>query len=163
MANRRGKKIDYTHWTYSAWVSLAQGVGTSVGATVFAAQHQPETLLRFRGNHVGFLDGAGAPGEFLEVGVGLILVPEGTGSTVLWSPIADGDAPWIWVDYYHLAHEELVVDVVDVQLGSYRSSIDNKAMRIIRNQEVQVVTEVSNLSSGSDINVAGQVRGLFGH
>jgi len=94
------------------------------------------------------------------VTAGLILVPEGTGTTVLWSPFTDGDAPWIWYDSSLLAYEEMVTDVVDIPLmTASRRVIDNKAMRIIRNQEVQFVVENTTIGSAASCNarVAGRV------
>jgi len=95
--------------------------------------------------------------------MGVILVPEGTGTTVLWSPSTDADAPWIWVTEFVLAHEELVVDVIDVPgMSSYRERIDNKAMRIIRNQEIQFVIENSTVTSALSVNAGLAGRFLSG-
>ncbi len=163
MARRRsGKKIDFTHWTYSSFAVAAQGAGT-LGANFFGAQHLPETLLRFRGNWLCYVDGPSAPGKLVSIGIGMIMVPEGTGSTVLWSPISDGDAPWIWVDYAELGTEEMVTDVIDVPgITSFRASIDSKAMRIIKNQELQIVVENATILSASSVNITMSGRGLFG-
>ena len=157
MARRHGKKIDFTHWTRFAGVSLAQGAGT-VGVGLSSAQHEPETLLRMRGEFTCYGDGALVSGAACEMGVGLILVPEGTGTTVLWSPIADADAPWIWAGYYALAYEEFVTDVIDCPgMTSVRDVIDNKAMRIVRNQELQVVFE--NVTVGGAMTVNSDIHG----
>ena len=163
MARRRsGKKIDYVHWTYGSFQTGGLSAGT-LAKNFFAAQHDPETLLRFRGSLLGYLDGVQSPGAWISVGVGLILVPEGTGTTVLWSPITDGDAPWIWVDYFELAYEEYVVDVISAQgASSYRSIIDNKAMRIARNQEVQCVVENATIGNTADLNLSMSGRFLAG-
>ena len=163
MARRRsGKKIDFVHWTYGSFQTSGFGAGV-VGATVLAAQHLPETLLRIRGEWIGFVDGASAPGTLASIGIGLIHVPEGTGSTVLWSPITDGDAPWIWVDYALIGYEEMVVDVVDVPtLSAVRRVIDSKAMRITKNSELQFVAENATVSSAVTMSIAGQARVLSG-
>ena len=114
MARRRsGKKIDFVHWTRGTGSQLAMTAGTA-GSTVLAALHEPETILRLRGSLISYCDGAQTPGGLANIGVGLIAVPEGTGTTVLWSPTTDGDAPWLWVDYFALGYEEMVTDVVDV-------------------------------------------------
>ena len=146
MARRRsGKKIDFVHWTYGSQSFVTQAQGTAA-KTLFAAQHLSETLLRLRGNASGFIGGAAAPPVFAECALGIILVPEGSGTTVTWSPVTDGDAPWIWVDYFVLGYEEAVTDVIDVPgLTGVRSVIDNKAMRIMRNQEVQLVVEITDI------------------
>ena len=163
MARRRsGKKIDFTHWTYQSFSVAAVAAGT-IGATFLAAQHEPETWLRFRGTELGYVDGAQVPGGRISIGVGLIPVPEGTGSTVLWSPISDGDAPWIWASYFELGYEEMVTDVIDVPgATSFRSVIDSKSMRILRNQEVQFVLENATLSSAMSVNYSMSGRILSG-
>jgi len=162
MANRRGKKIDFVHWTPFAAHSSGLSAGTSA-ATVIAAQHLPETLLRMRGEFTASIDGAGAPGRFLQLSVGIILVPEGTGSTVLWSPFTDGDAPWIWYETVTLGHEEMVADVIAVQtMLAVRRVIDNKAMRIVRNQELQAVFENTTVQSAGVTNAAVIGRMLAG-
>ena len=135
----RAKKIDVVHWTYGSFSFLAQGSGTSA-VNAFAAQHLPETLLRTRGEYVGYIDSASVPPTLVSLGIGLILVPEGTGSTVLWSPLTDGDAPWFYVDYAMLGYEEMVTDVIAVQeMLGVRRIIDSKAMRKIRNAEIQAL------------------------
>ncbi len=154
MAHRRsGRKIDFVHWTGFSAQSSAQASGSTVGVTLFAAQHEPETMLRMRGQAFAFADGTGAPSRMSALCMGIILVPEGTGTTVLWSPAADSDAPWIWTWDAVIANEELVVDVIAVQemLGQ-RTVINSKAMRILRNQEVQVVFETTTLTSAISIN-----------
>jgi len=165
MARRRsghGKRIDYTHWTYFSASNLAIGAGTAA-ATLNAAVHEPETLLRIRGSLSCYMDGASAPGKLVSIGVGIILVPEGTGTTQLWTPITDGDAPWIWVSYFEIAYEEMVTDVIDVPgMTSYREVIDSKAMRVIRNQELQYVVENATIGSAASVNVALSGRVLTG-
>ena len=163
--HRRGgfqKKIETVHWTYGSWAMFTLAAGT-VAANVLAAQHLPETLMRIRGENTAFLDAVQAPATAVSVAVGLILVPEGTGSTVLWSPITDGDAPWIWWDAYHLAYEEMVTDVIDVQaMSGARRVIDSKAMRRVRNQEVQFVAENATVATASAVNIFGSARFLSG-
>ena len=164
MANgrRRGKKIDFVHWTGFAVHSSGLSAGTAA-ATAIGAQHLPETLLRIRGEYTTSIDGAGAPGRFCTMATGLILVPEGTGTTVLWSPLTDADAPWIWYDFSVIGHEEMVADVIAVQnLLGFRRVIDNKAMRIVRNQEMQVVFENTTVQSACVTNTSVVGRMLAG-
>jgi len=150
------------HWTGFQGSSLAQNAG-SVGVTLNPAQHDPETLLRSRGNLLTFMDTTQTPAGLIDVGVGMILVPEGTGTTVLWSPITDDDAPWFWYDRFVVGYEEMVTDVVDVPgITSYRSVIDSKAMRIVRNQEVQLVVEQATLGTAEAINTTVSGRFLTG-
>ena len=159
---RHAKKIETVHWTYGSFASNTLSAGTVAG-TVLGAQHLPETLLRIRGEWVSYLDGTSAPAVEISVGVGIILVPEGTGTTVLWSPITDGDAPWIWTDHATLAYEEMVTDVVGIQgLMMVRRIVDNKAMRRIRNQELQFVIENATIGSAKAVNTAFSGRFLAG-
>ena len=158
----RGRKIDFTHWTYGSFSHGAQAAGTAA-SNLFGAQHEPETILRIRGSYVAYMDTPSAPGALVSIGVGFILVPEGSGATVTWSPITDGDAPWIWVDYAMIGYEEMVTDVVDVpMLSGVRRIIDSKAMRITRNQEVQMVVENVTVGNAAAVNVFGQLRLLAG-
>ena len=163
MARRRGaKKIDTVHWTYGSFSFNAQGAG-SPAVNVLSAQHLPETILRIRGSFSGYVDGASAPGKLVGCGLGLILVPEGSGTTGTWTPITDGDAPWLWVSYFELGYEEMVTDVVDVPgISSYREVIDSKAMRHVRNQELQCVLEVATILTVTNVNINGQIRVLTG-
>ena len=167
MARGRGsyqKKIDTVHWTEGGWTFGALAAG-AVGGITFAAQHLPETLLRIRGEWAAWFDGALSSGEGVSVTAGLILVPEGTGSTVLWSPVTDGDAPWIWWDSMLLAYEEPVVDTIAIQamLGRARV-IDSKAMRKVRNTELQAVVENTTRSgfNAATVHCCGEFRGLAG-
>ncbi len=164
MARRAQKKIDYTHWTLLQGSALAFGVGT-VGISLLPAQHQPETLLRIRGILSAYVDGVQAPGVSSLLNVGIIPVPEGTGTTVLWSPFTDADAPWIWFGSYWLGYEEMVVDVVDVPaITGVRDVIDSKAMRILRNQELQIVFENTAIGGGGTaVNALVMARALSGH
>ncbi len=163
MARRKsGRKIDFTHWTGFSGVSLGQAAG-SVGFALLPALHDPETLLRTRGEYVAWLDGAPAVGDAVLVSLGIILVPEGTAATVLWSPFTDADAPWIWYDNATLAYEEPVTDVIDIPLmTAVRRVIDNKAMRVVRNQELQFVIENTTIGTAQGINVSMAGRFLLG-
>ncbi len=163
MARRRsGKKIDFTHWTYGSATATALSAGAAA-VTLFSAIHLSETFLRFRGEWTAYLDSTSAPGIGLAVTAGMILVPEGTGTTVLWDPVVDGDAPWMWWDTFHLGYEEMVTDVVDIPGITFgRRVIDSKAMRIVRNQEVQVVFNNATILSADAVNVQLSGRSLSG-
>ncbi len=157
------KKIDTVHWTGLGAVWLDQTAG-STGRAGFAAQHLPETFLRFRGEWGCTLDSGIAPGVGVSIAIGLIMVPEGTGTTVLWSPATDADAPWIWWDTACLIYEEQVTDVVASNTRDMRRVVDSKAMRKVRNSELQFVVENATLSGfaagAAQIWVDG--RGLAG-
>jgi len=158
---RRGfsKKIDSVHWTVTpAFAFNNLGAGTAAN-TLLNAQHLPETLLRIRGEWAAAMVGPLTPDTGVNIAAGIILVPEGTGTTVLWSPFTDGDAPWIWWDTFSLFYAEYVTDVVaTVPLASRSRVIDSKAMRKVRNQEVQLVVE--NTTSGGQTAASLEVMGL---
>ncbi len=144
MARRRTgfqKKIEVVHWTGVAGQFITQAAGAAAGLLA-AAQHLPETLLRIRGEWACTLAAMTANGRGAQVSIGIILVPEGTGTTVLWSPFTDADAPWIWWDSMSLIYNEFVTDVnYSSNTSDGRRVVDSKAMRKIRNMEIQLVIE----------------------
>ncbi len=168
MARRRsGKKIDTTRWVGAFGGTAGTGLSAgTLGVALLSSATLAETIMRFRGTLLAYMDAAGAPLRGVRVSVGLILVPEGTGSTVLWSPFTDENAPWFYYSSFVLAYEEMVIDVVDVpQASGYREVIDNKAMRIIRpDTEVQMVVENTTLAGAgaASINVELSGRILLG-
>jgi len=81
MGNRRVKKIDNLRWTSSSFFTSGLTAG-SVAATWISTGTAPETIMRTRGSLLCALDGVAAPSVFIDVAIGLILVPEGTGTTV---------------------------------------------------------------------------------
>jgi len=160
--SRHGKKIDVVHWTVGAIAVQGLSAG-SIGVMVLPAQHLPETLLRTRGELAVALSSQVADGVGVNAIMGLILVPEGTGTTVLWSPFTDGDAPWLWWAAVPLLHTEYVVDVLGTPMTSAaRVMIDSKAMRKVRNTELQFVCENLTSFSAGDVDVFGSVRVLAG-
>ncbi len=159
----RGKKIDQLRWLGFAATAGALAAG-SIGVLVLAADTFADTIMRTRGQLLAFVDGTPAPGAFVQVAVGAIIVPEGTGTTVLWSPIADENADWFWYTRFALGYEEPVVNVVDVPgAAGYRETIDSKAMRVSKpDTEVQIVFEQSTLASSMAINLSVLGRFLLG-
>ena len=160
---RHAKKINRYRWEPVTFFSGGLSAGTSA-ANIIAAASDPQTMMRFRGELCAFLDSVQAPAVGVDVAVGVILVPQGQGSTVIWSPISDANAPWLWYERFFLGHEESVVDVLDQSgLGVVRKTIDSKAMRIQRSDvEIQLVAEQASIGTGSSINVSVRGRMLFG-
>ncbi len=159
---RRGhaKKIDTVHWTGFSGSVLGLATGGTSGQTLLAAQHLPETTLRIRGEWACNLDGPIADGVAAIVTAGIILVPEGTGTTVLWSPSTDSDAPWMWWDCFNLLYDEVVTDVIAANgAGGARRVIDSKAMRKVRQREHQLVVEsvAVNGTPASNMAVCGRI------
>jgi len=160
---RRGfKKIDFTHWTGFQASSLGQASG-SVAIQLIAAEHESATLLRTRGSVVCYLDGVQAPPTLVQVAIGMFIVPEASAAVVTAAPGTNPDSPWFWYDIFTIGYEEYVTDVIDgVGLSVYRREIDSKAMRIIRNQEIQLVIQNTTLEGASAINTVVNGRFLTG-
>ncbi len=120
--------------------------------------------MRVRGEILSFMDGVHAPGVLVDMALGMIVMPEGTGTTVTSSPISDANAPWFFYHRWTLGHEEAVTDVIGVQgILFMRTTIDSKAMRILRpDREVQTVIEQVNVGSGGSTNTRMNIRVLFG-
>ncbi len=157
------KKIDSVSWDVSNGFSAAQSQGTQ--AINFASVGTiPTTWMRIRGEISAWIDGLEAPAVSCRCTYGLILVPEGTGTTVLFDPVADGNAPWLLYGSAELAYEEHVVDVIgNPGMTSFRHTIDNKAMRIIRPDiEIQMVVVNTTTTSAASFNFGYQLRWLQG-
>ncbi len=165
MARRRtrggGRRADL-RWTLGGASGLAIGAGTSA-STIVTQGVTSQTLMRVRGNLLCYLDGVQAPGTLVRCAAGFITVPGGLGTTVVSSPITDGDAPWLWFESWALGYEEYVTDVVDaVGASVYRAVIDSKAMRIIRpDQEVQFVFEQATVGDPGSVNIRVDARFLI--
>ena len=152
MARQRSNPVN-RHWSGFSVNALALSAG-AVGSTAAAAQHDRETILRTRGSLLSWFDATPDSGDIVQVSAGLILVPEGTGTTVLWSPFTDADAPWFYYTTFFLGYDEPVVDVIDIPgASSYRETVDSKGMRRVRNQEMQFVVENTTIGSAEAINV----------
>ena len=151
MARGRSRPVN-RHWTGFAGHGAAFMAGT-IGILIAPAFYDREMVMRTRGELTVFADGAQAPGGRTQISLGLILVPEGTGTTVLWSPFTDDDAPWFWYWTGMLAYEEMVIDVVDIPgMTSVREVVDSKAMRMMRNQEIQLVAENTTIGAALSVN-----------
>ena len=160
-----GKTIDNLRW--------ASGTATGIGAlgagsqalTMLSAGVPRETIMRTRGEAMVSLDAAQPPGRFVLVSMGLVLVPEGQGTTVIWDPFNDSEAPWFWHYETFVGYEEMVTDVVDVPgLTSSRIVIDSKAMRKANvDEEVQFVVTNTTMIAAAPINIGVALRFLLGN
>ena len=160
---RRTKKIDNVRWTFAGGSVGGLSSGTQ-GFAFLSVATAPSTLLRMRGELLGYLDGTQAPGSLVRLNWGIIKVPEGSGTTVQYDPAADNAAPWIAYGVMLIGYEEYVTDVVEngVTAGQ-RTTLDGKAMRRIRpDEEVQLVVTNTTLLSASAVNFAYGVRVLLG-
>ena len=160
----RSRRRSRTRWVLGTSDFLAQGAGTGA-LTVISAGAVEETILRVRGELLCQFDSAIAPPKAVRVGVGMIIMPEGQGTTVVSSSLTDGNAPWLWLELFHLFYEEPVTDVIGSQIGlAYRAKIDSKAMRILRpDREVQMVFEQATINGAQSINLSTSTRFLMQH
>jgi len=153
-----------TRWVAGTSAHVFSGLAAgTIGSTFITTGTAEETLIRIRGSLLAWVDGLETPGPSALIGVGLIVMPEGQGATVLTSPISDGNAPWIWISRFILGYEEMVTDVIDVPgLTSYREVVDSKAMRIIRpDRELQLVAENVTSTSALSVNIHMDARVLL--
>jgi len=157
------KKIQQLRWELITARSLAMAPGT-VASTIIAAATFQQTIMRTRGELLGYIDGVQAPGALCRWAVGLVLVPEGQGTTTIWSPLTDPNAPWFVYMSGHLAYEEFVTDVLAAgPTASFRKDVDSKAMRKIPpDTEVQAVFEQTDVSGTPSINLNVIGRILLG-
>ncbi len=156
------KSIDVVRWAGAHHQFNAQGAGTI--AQLMVSDGLTEILLRIRGEIVCFMDGASAPAKLVRLGIGALVVQAGSGTTVIQSPLSDGDAPWLFYETFDIGYEEMVTDVIDVPgITSFRKTIDSKAMRILRpGREVQLVVENITLGSAASVNLGFGFRMLLG-
>ncbi len=168
MAHRRSRgpfkdKIQETRWSGALQNFSAQAAGTSALLMITAGSFTT-TLLRLRGEINCYVDGASAPGKLCEIGIGALVVQEGSGTTVIQAPLTDPEAPWLFYERFVLGYEEMVTDVIDVPgLSIFRKTIDTKSMRILRpGREVQLVIENVTIQAATSVNLQISSRGLFG-
>ncbi len=165
MAHRsRSRKIDNLRWLGFSGTFSALSAGTAA-INVLTASTMKDTVMRTRGTLVAHIDGAAAPAKLVLISLGLIIVPEGTGTTVLWSPFTDANAPWFWHTTFAIGYEEMVTDVIDIPvLSAYREVIDSKAMRKgPPDTEVQLVIENTTLNGAVTVQAAVYGRILLGN
>ncbi len=147
--------------TGTAFFALTAG---TAAVQIFTPTAFRDTIMRTRGALIGYVDGAIAPFVAVLVSVGLWVVPEGTGSTVLADPFDDENADWFFYSQFLLGYEEHVVDVIDNPVAAgYREVIDSKAMRIANpDTEVQCVVTNTTVNGAGAINLHLAIRSLIG-
>ncbi len=156
-SGRTGRPNDYD-WEFASTFATTLAAGAIAEASLFASD-TAETLMRVRGKVLTWLDAGGsAIGDTCVVGMGLIVAP--TGATVAVSPITEGGANWLWVDYSVLG-TEVAVGSVGSPAESERIVVDNKAMRRLREDEsIFFVIENQDVVGAPGINMTGAFRGL---
>ncbi len=162
----RGRKvINNLRWLGGTAFTFARSAG-STGVTILAAGVPRETIMRTRGEILVAIDAPQAnPSGPIQVSLGLVLVPEGQGSTVIWDPFGDSEAPWFWYQETMIAYEEMVTDVIAVQGAMFhRIILDSKAMRRAGvDEEVQFVATNTTLGTAMTVNISGAFRFLLGN
>jgi len=162
---RPGKVIDNLRWDSGVSMSFSGISAGSSALTALSAGVPRETVMRTRGEvSVGF-DGTLATARGVLVSMGMVLVPEGQGTTVIWDPFNDAEVPWFWYQEVALFYEESVVDVVQstANLSSARIIVDSKAMRRANvDQEAQFVMTNTTIFGAQAVNVAANFRFLLG-
>ncbi len=167
MANQRTRQgpARTLRWDLSTIALGALTVGNPVAATIVVAGAITETLMRMRGSVEAHLTSTIALGDAVHVGVGVIKAQSGQGTTVFSSPLSDGEAPWIWVDYFTLVSEDASASSVDgTDMKHIRHEIDSKAMRILRPDiELQIVGETVDVNGAPAVDIFSIIRFLFAH
>ena len=159
----RSKRIDEVNWHGVIGVASALAAGTAA-VNLISASLGSFTVMRTRGEWFGSFDTTSGPGAMMQVAMGIWLVPEGTGTTVLGSPISDPNADWFVYETRTLAYEEAVTDVIAYGGVSFRSEIDGKSMRRMKSDmEVQVVYESATLLTTEGVNLSFVGRILLGN
>ena len=158
------KKIHTLRWESIQGASLGQAAGSVAIGAVLGAGSPAETILRLRGWVMTQFDGAKAPGVLVLVSMGMILVPEGQGSTVIWDPFNDPNAPWLWFTEVTLGYDEAVTDTIAYGNTHQAVEIDGKAMRKgSPDEELQLVITNTTLQVASSVTTSLTARALLGH
>ncbi len=134
-----GRRADL-RWTLG--IADFEGITATAASTIISAGNTSQTIMRTRGSLLCSIDGP-TLNDVVHVGVGFLIIQSGGSATS--TPIADGDAPYFWVEYFTLSSE---TGTPDDQLGTqnHRLVIDSKAMRVLRpDQEVTCVVEISRI------------------
>ncbi len=120
--------------------------------------------MRTRGEVLVGLDSAQSPGASVLISMGMVLVPEGQGTTVIWDPFSDSEAPWFWFKEVTIGYEEMVTDVIANQgIQFARIDVDSKAMRKANvDEEVQMVVTNTTESGAMSTNFWYGLRWLQG-
>ena len=162
---RPAKTIHSLRWAGgNAITALAQTAGSSA-AVALASGAPRETVMRTRGEVLVMLDAPSDVNRGVLVSMGLVLMPQGQGTTVIWDPFGDSEAPWFWYPETFLGYDEYVTDVIDGAGGPVSTIVvDSKAMRKANvDEEIQFVVTNTTVNGAQGINVLASFRFLIGH
>ncbi len=157
------KKIDNLVWDGFNVFFNSVGAGT-VAQGFDTVSTMPFTFLRIRGEFLAMIEGAASPGVGVNVAIGIIKVPEGSGTTVQYDPVTDINAPWWYYDTATLLYTEYEAAVVgSTEAAMVRRVIDNKSMRRVRpDEEMQIVLTNTTFDAAGTVNVGFAGRHLKG-
>ncbi len=161
----RGKTIDNLRWAGGSAISIQAQSSGSAAVTALSAGVPRETIMRTRGEVLVAHDGLEVPATMVLISMGLVLVPEGQGATVIWDPFNDSEAPWFWFQETFIGYEEAVTDVIaNPNIMSTRIIVDSKAMRRANvDEEVQFVMTNTTVNGAAPVNVQAAFRFLLGN
>jgi len=165
MPSRRPRGINIVRWEGVETHVNAQAAGT-VAVVLRAAESLPNTVMRTRGELCGWVVGTPPLADALlcRWGMGVVCVPEGSGTTVVWSPLTDANAPWFVYASGFLGYQEPVGAAIQASaISSFRKEIDSKAMRKCpADMELQLVFENITHNGAVTIGLAFAGRILLG-
>ena len=166
---RRGKKIESVRWTgdvLASGTALATGGSDAVELYQVGDQEAAPTILRTHLNFAIWAVSIQVPNRGCHWAMGIHVVPKGTGTTVLISPLTESEADWFVHRTGVLGYEEPVADVIDVPgMTAQRLEVDSKAMRKLKpGEELQIVVAQLTISgiTAMNVNWACQPRLLLG-
>ena len=163
MANRQRQRKRSTRWLFSQQFLGAVTSGATAAVTLITTGTGTETILRTRGELLVWLDSTPAANETQGWAAGLIVMPEGQSTTVVSSPITDGNAPYYWYEQGGIASEDTAPVGDSLGIKAARIVVDSKAMRIIRpDREVQFVVETQAFVGTAVVNFLLSTRTLVG-
>ncbi len=154
-----------TRWlgfsTASTLLALAAG---NTAIELASASTIKDTIMRTRGQLTIWADATLATSRSALISIGMWIVPEGTGTTILADPFLDANADWFYYTQALIGYEEHVTDVVDNPLiTGYREKIDTKAMRIgDPDTEIQLVVVNTAIEGSISVSVNASGRFLLG-
>ena len=156
-----------TEWGGFEVFSRFLGVGTAstLGSqSTGAVAAERLTLIRLRGNGYVHMD-AGAAGDSMLIGVGLIIAPTEAftvGVSALPTPLTDMEAPWIWHEVLTLGPAVSATDDGGDLSRNVQFVIDNKAMRKFRtDEELGFVVEGEIIAGSPTVDGGLVARQLF--
>ena len=166
---RGRKKIETVRWTGDVLASstgLATAGTDSVSLYTVGDQEASPTILRTHFSFAAWLIGALGDGIGVQWALGIKIVPKGTGSTTLVSPLSEAEGDWFVHRTGVLSYSELVADAIQSSgMSGQRVEVDSKSMRKLKpGQQIQISVSQVTISglTGASLRWACQPRFLLG-